>query len=168
MFYCQENQIESLTISKVSTNLALLIDRQVKTTNNTTFEAVSFSDVTFIIHDIYIICFMMIISFFVICVWTGLTVTLGRSRPGATTWPWMTGPGTTTGSRATCWFKLIAHFKCNVEANPVFSYLLKIAPTFSIYLYLVDTDLESGLLINMEYFNKFVMIFNLLYLRSGF
>ena len=168
MFYCQENRIESLTISKVSTNLALLIDRQVKTTNNTTFEAVSFSDVTFIIHDIYIICFMMIISFFVICVWTGLTVTLGRSGPGATTWPWTTGPGTTTGSRATCWFKLIAHFKCNVEANPVFSYLLKIAPTFSIYLYLVDTDLESGLLINMEYFNKFVMIFNLLYLRSRF
>ena len=168
MFYCQENRIESLTISKVSTNLALLIDRQVKTTNNTTFEAVSFSDVTFIIHDIYIICFMMIISFSVICVWTGLTVTLGRSGPGATTWPWMTGPGTTTGSRATCWFKLIAHFKCNVEANPVFSYLLKIAPTFSIYLYLVDTDLESGLLINMEYFNKFVMIFNLLYLRSRF
>ena len=74
MFYCQENRIESLTISKVSTNLALLIDRQVKTTNNTTFEAVSFSDVTFIIHDIYIICFMMIISFFVICVWTGLTL----------------------------------------------------------------------------------------------
>ena len=97
-----------------------------------------------------------------------MTVTLGRSGPGAATWPWTTGPGTTTGSRATCWFKLIAHLNCNVEANPVFSYLLKIAPTFSIYLYLVDTDLESGLLINMEYFNKFVMIFNLLYLRSGF
>ena len=64
MFYCQENQIESLTISKVSTNLALLTDRQVKTTNNTTFEAVSFPEVTFIIHDIYIICFLRIISFF--------------------------------------------------------------------------------------------------------
>ena len=63
-FIAKKFQIESLTISKVSTNLALLTDRQVKTTNNTTFEAVSFPEVTFIIHDIYIICFLMIISFF--------------------------------------------------------------------------------------------------------
>ena len=46
--------------------------------------------------------------------------------------------------------------------------IIEIAPTFSIYLYLVDTDLESELLINIVYFDKFVMIFNLFYLRSRF